>query len=175
MVMRKAGGLCVVVMVCLVLLASNAWGFAGVTSKTTLMGVKVCSAGGSCPTSAVLGGIIYAADNGADVINMSLGGTFSKSMYPGFVSLINRATNYARSHGSLIVVSAGNAAADLDHNGNSFEAYCDAPSVVCVSATAPTYALAPLFENVDTPTGYTNFGRSAKNLVAEFNAPVCAQ
>jgi subtilisin family serine protease len=146
--------------------ASNAWGFAGVTSKTTLIGVKVCDWEGSCPTSAVLGGIIYAADNGADVINMSLGGSFSKSMFPGFVSLINRVTNYARSQGSLIVVSAGNAAADLDHDGNSFEAYCNAPSVVCVSATAPTYAGFPVFENVDTPASYTNFGRSAINVAA---------
>jgi subtilisin family serine protease len=148
------------------IVATNAWGFAGVTSKTTLIGVKICSWEGSCPTSAVLAGIIYAADNGADVINMSLGGTFAKSMFPGFVSLINRVTNSARSQGSLIVVSAGNEAEDLDHNGNSFKAYCDAPSVVCVSATAPTYAGFPVFENVDTPTGYTNFGRSAISVAA---------
>lgn len=152
--------------------ASNAWAFAGVTSKTTLIGVKVCNVNGSCPTSAVLAGIIHAANNGADVINMSLGGSFSKSMFPGFVSLINRATNYARSQGSLIVVSAGNAAADLDHNGNSFSAYCDAPSVICVSATAPTFAGAPVFENVDTATDYTNFGRSAITVAAPGGAVV---
>jgi len=146
--------------------ATNAWAFAGVTSKTTLIGVKVCSVGGLCPTSAVLAGIIHAAENGADVINMSLGGSFSKSMFPGFVSLINRVTNYARKMGSLIVVSAGNDATDLDHNGNSFESYCDAPTVVCVSATAPTFAAFPIYENVDTPTGYTNFGRSAINVAA---------
>jgi len=148
------------------IVATNAWAFAGVTSKTTLIGVKICDWEGSCPTSAVLAGIIHAADNGADVINMSLGGTFAKNMFPGFVSLINRVTNYARSHGSLIVVAAGNEAADLDHNGNAFEAYCDAPSVVCVSATAPTYAGFPVYENEDTPASYTNFGRSAINVAA---------
>lgn len=50
--------------------ASNAYVTAGVTSKTTLMGVKVCSAAlGYCPGDAVFAGILYAADNGADVIN----------------------------------------------------------------------------------------------------------
>src|SRR3546814_19143272 len=40
-------------------------------------------------------GIEYAVDNGADIINMSLGGAFLKSANPGFVSLINRLFDYA--------------------------------------------------------------------------------
>ncbi len=52
---------------------------AGVTSKTTLVAVKVCSYLNICPTSAILGGVIYAADNGADVMNLSLGGSFAKA------------------------------------------------------------------------------------------------
>ena len=51
---------------------------------------------------------------------------------------INRTFNYAKRKGTLIVVSAGNAAEDLDHNGNEFAAYCDAPHVICVSALGPT-------------------------------------
>lgn len=148
------------------IVATNAWAFAGVTSMTTLMGVKVCSWEGLCPTLAVLLGIIHAADNGADVINMSLGGSFAKSMFPGFVSLINRVTNYARSRGSLIVVATGNDGMDLDHDGDGYDAYCNAATVVCVSATAPTFALFPVYENVDTPTDYTSYGRSAIDVAA---------
>ena len=60
--------------------SSNALAAAGVASKVTLVGVKVCAPGtpangfqGTCPTSAVLGGLLYAADLGLDVVNMSLG------------------------------------------------------------------------------------------------------
>ena len=74
--------------------SSNAWAFAGVTSKTTLMSVKVCSVLGGC--HGVIQGILYAIDNGADVINMSLGGWFQKSSYPGQVAAVNKIMNYAK-------------------------------------------------------------------------------
>src|SRR6185312_10809967 len=59
--------------------SSNAVGFAGVSAKTTLMAVKVLGYNGSGFTSDVLNGILYAADNGADVANMSLGSSFARS------------------------------------------------------------------------------------------------
>lgn len=150
--------------------ASNAYVTAGVTSKTTLMGVKVCSAAlGYCPGDAVFAGILYAADNGADVINMSLGGGFFKSEYPGYVSVINKILTYANQKKVTVVVSAGNEALDLDHIPNLYKTYCDAPNTICVSATGPTSAddirLGPWYE-VDAPAVYTNYGRSAINVAA---------
>jgi len=148
--------------------SSNALAVSGVTSRTTLIGVKVCDVFGSCPSTSVFAGVIHAADAGADIINMSLGGTFVKSDFPGFVSVINRVMNYARQKGTLLVVSAGNAGIDLDHNGNSYATYCDAPAVACVSATGPSFAptTAGPFDNPDTPTAYSNFGRSAIHVAA---------
>ena len=97
--------------------ASNGIVAAGVTSQTTLMGVKVCSVvTGGCSGSAIFAGIEYAVDNGADVINMSLGGAFQKKDYPGYVSVLNRLFNYAHQNKVTVVVSAGNESADLDHN-----------------------------------------------------------
>jgi lantibiotic leader peptide-processing serine protease len=150
--------------------ASNAYVAAGVTSQTTLMGVKVCSAVlGYCPGDAIVQGILHAVDNGADVINMSLGGYFYKDEYPGEVSFINRLFNYANRQGVTVVVSAGNAAMDLDRNGNMFNTFCDAPNVVCVSATGPTSADdiygGPWYE-IDAPSYYTNYGRSAISVAA---------
>ena len=137
--------------------SSKAAVHAGVTSKTTLIGVKVLSARGSGSFSAVLSGVLWAADHGADVANMSLGGGFSKAGNGRFLSLINKAFNYAKAKGMLVVVAAGNQASDLDHNGNFFASYCDAPHVVCVSAVGPETATG----NMDIPAFYTNFGRSS--------------
>lgn len=152
--------------------SSNAWAFAGVTSQTTLMSVKVCSFAGGC--SGVTEGILYAIDNGADVINMSLGGWFRKSAYPGMVSAYNMIMNYAKQQGVTIVVAAGNDSNDLDTNHNIaikdaagnvvdrvhipsfFATYCDATHVICVAATRMN----------DVSSSYTNYGRSAIDVAA---------
>lgn len=149
--------------------ASNAVAAAGVTSKTTLMGVKVCGTVKSgCPGGAIFAGIRHAVQNGADVINMSLGGAFQKSDYPGYVATINRLFTYANRNNVTVVVSAGNSAADLDHDGSGYKTYCSTPTNFCVSATGPTASAsrAGPFENVDAPAYYTNYGRSAINVAA---------
>jgi lantibiotic leader peptide-processing serine protease len=150
------------------IVASNSGFFAGVTTRTTLFGVKVCTMFDSCSTAAILNGILWAVDHDADVINMSLGGAFLKSANPGFVSVINGVFNYANKRGTVIVVAAGNAAADLDHNANVYFTYCDSPHVVCVSATGPTAAptAGGPFTNPDAVAPYTNFGRSGISVAA---------
>lgn len=142
------------------LVASKASLFAGVTSKTTLFGVKVCTVFNSCSTIEVLNGIVYAVNQGADVINMSLGGAFLKKLSPGFVGVINQAFNYAHRNGTVIVVAAGNNAAPMDAFANAFFAYCDAPHVLCTSATGPNAVVGGQVRNPDTFASYSNFGRS---------------
>jgi subtilisin family serine protease len=150
--------------------ASNSLAAAGVTTQTTLMGVKVCSyALGVCPSSSVLQGVLYAVDNGADVINMSLGGYFLKREYGWYVGFLNKVFNYANRSGVTVVVSAGNDAEDLDHDRDSYKTYCNTPNTICVAATGPTGAddvyEGPWYD-VDAPAFYTNFGRSAINVAA---------
>lgn len=150
------------------IVASQGTVIAGVTSQTKLVAVKVCNMRGSCPTGAIFAGMQYAADIGANVVNMSLGGEDLKKNDPGFTAVANRATNYLKRKGALLVVSAGNSGLDLDHSGNMYAFLCDAANVVCVSATGPTgqEGDAGPFENVDAPAFYTNFGRSAVSLAA---------
>jgi lantibiotic leader peptide-processing serine protease len=122
----------------------------------------------NCLTSGVLAGMRYAADIGANVANMSLGGSFDKAVAEGFHSVILRATNYVARKGTLLVVSAGNANADLDRDGSSFKSYCSASNVVCVSATGPT-ARASVngpWTEPDAKATYSNFGRSAIDVAA---------
>ncbi len=147
---------------------------AGVSSRTTLMGVKVLGANGSGSLSAILQGVLFAADNDADVINMSLGVMFTRAGNGQVISLFNQVFNYAKRQGVLIVVAAGNEGADLDHhlvpdaNGvmqsvpGLYNAPCDAAHVICVSSTGPeTFA-----GNPDVPAYYTNFGRSDITVAA---------
>ena len=154
--------------------SSKAFAYAGVTSKTTLMSVKTCSANTALGCPGLIQGFLFAIDNGADVINMSLGGWFAKSDYPGTIAAYNRLMNYARQKGVTVVVAAGNSSIDLDRNTNVplldslgnvaervhipsfFTTYCDAAHVICVAATGRN----------DAPASYTNFGRSAIDVSA---------
>jgi len=170
--------------------SSNAVRAAGITSGTTLVAVKVCGYINDCPFSSILNGVIYAADGGADVVNMSLGGAFTKAGNGRLVGLLNKVFNYARSKGVTVVVSAGNSAADLDHDGNTYWTFCNTPSVICVAATGPTSdanATSPNpnlvrngpWTNIDAPAYYTNFGRSVINVAApggnsSFGPPLAA-
>ncbi len=148
--------------------SSLALGAAGITSQTTLVAVKVCAYINDCPFSSILNGVIYAADNGADVINLSVGGAFTKAGNGRFVGLIDKTFNYARSKGVTIVVAAGNEASDLDHDGNTYQTFCNTPAVICVAATGPTsqVGINGPWANVDAHADYSNFGRSAINVAA---------
>ena len=158
-------------------IASNGLAAAGVTSGVTLVGLKVCGAGvapswrGSCPSSAVLPAILYAADQGLDVINMSLGGRFNRRDAaggggPSFIATVAKVMNYAHRKGTTVVVSAGNDNVDLDHDGNGYKTYCSAPTVICVSATGPTAQAGTNgpWTNIDAKASYSNYGRSSVNV-----------
>jgi subtilisin family serine protease len=142
--------------------SSKAFRLAGVTSKTTLIGVKVLGANGVGNFSDILNGVIWAADHGADVANMSLGGGFSKAGNGQALAAINKVFNYAKQKGMLIVVAAGNSGIDLQHNGNQYATFCDAPHVVCVSSVG----LTTWTGNPDVPAFYTNYGMNAVNVAA---------
>ena len=152
--------------------SSNAVRTAGVTSKTRLVAVKVCGYIDLCPFSSILGGVLYGAANGADVMNLSLGGAFLKKGNKAFIQLIARVFEFAHSQGVTIVVSAGNAAFDLDTHGNIYFSFCDTPGVICVAATGPTSdatgqtTLTGPWTDVDAHAFYSNFGRKAIDVAA---------
>ena len=141
--------------------SSKAVAIAGVTSRTTLIGVKVLGANNRGSLAGVLAGITYAADQGADIANLSLGGIVTKGR-GALVGLIHRTLSYANGKGMLIVTSAGNGPLDLDHDGNNMVLYCSVPHVVCVSSVGPATEML----DQDASAFYTNFGRSAISVAA---------
>ena len=142
--------------------SSKALVLAGVTSRTTLIGVKVLGANGFGWTDHILFGVLWAADHGANVANMSIGGALSKAGNGRFVGTLNRVFNYALKKNMLIVVAAGNETEDLQHNANLYDTYCDAVHVLCVSAVGPGTATA----DPNTPAFFSNFGRQAVGVAA---------
>ncbi len=82
---------------------NNGKGVVGVAYNATLMPIKVLSDGGSGSTAGIAQGIHWAADHGANVISMSLGGG-------GHDKVLAKAMTYAHDKGVVIVVAAGNSA-----------------------------------------------------------------
>ncbi len=80
---------------------NNGVGVTGVAYESTIMPLKVLSADGRGSVPGIANAIRYAADNGAHVINMSLGGPL-----PSLV--MKRAIDYAHKKGVTIVAAAGN-------------------------------------------------------------------
>ena len=80
---------------------NNNEGVAGLAYEATIMPLKVLSASGSGSAADIADAIRFAADHGANIINMSLG-----SRYPSDV--IHNACKYAAKKGVVIVCAAGN-------------------------------------------------------------------
>ena len=80
---------------------NNNYGVTGIAYDSKIMPVKVLNESGSGSYSSISKGIRYAVDNGANVINLSLGGA-----YPNLT--LESAIDYASSKGVVVVMAAGN-------------------------------------------------------------------
>lgn len=79
----------------------NSIGIAGMAPNTAILPLRVLDATGIGHYSDVASAIIYAVDNGAQVLNLSLGGTMPSS-------ILEDAVNYAAARNVIIVAAAGN-------------------------------------------------------------------
>ena len=80
---------------------NNGNGVAGVAFNCSLMPVKVLDRNGSGTYENVAAGIIWATNNGAKVINLSLGGSFPSET-------LKNAVAYAFNNGVTVIAAAGN-------------------------------------------------------------------
>lgn len=123
--------------------ANNQIGVAGVAPNAKIMPIKSLEDGsGSFEDIAV--GIRWAADNGADVINMSLGALpgVQALTITGIESSVTDAIAYADSKGVLVVAAAGNESFPVCGTP-SFE-----PGALCVTSTT----------RQETPSWFSNGG-----------------
>jgi serine protease len=88
---------------------NNGLGVAGIAYQATIMPIKVLDSQGNGSYDQVIQGITYAADHGARVINLSLGGR-------GPSQSLKEAVDYAVSKGAVVVAAAGNdSATSIDY------------------------------------------------------------
>ncbi|MEO0532704.1 MAG: S8 family peptidase [Cyanobacteria bacterium P01_A01_bin.123] len=102
----------------------NGFGVAGVAFDAAIMPLKVLSASGGGTVADIADAIRFAADNGADVINLSLGGA-------GDSHVLRDATEYAHRKGVVVIAAAGN------ENRNSASYPARYPHVLAVAAVGP--------------------------------------
>jgi serine protease len=114
---------------------NNNYGVAGIAYKSSIMPLKVLDNYGSGNIADIAEAIKFAADNKADIINMSLGGG-------GDSNLLAEAVNYAYKKGVVVVAAAGN------ENENSASYPARYPHVISVSAIDSAGQKAP----------YSNYG-----------------
>lgn len=118
---------------------NNDIGILGIAPGVKLLNVKVADDRGRCNASDLAKGIIWAVDNGADIINISIE---IKDPSPDLEEPIE----YAWSHGVLIIAAAGN-------NGGQYPvypAYYD--NCIAVAAIKEDNSLAPLSNHGDWVT-----------------------
>lgn len=106
----------------------------------------------------IINGIVQAAEDGVDVMNLSLGGWLYMNEPGGAAAYVAylRATQYARQKGVLVVSSSGNGGVDLSKVRPAFSVPSGTPAALSVNATGPDDSLA----------FYSNYGASETLVVA---------
>jgi thermitase len=115
----------------------NGEGIAGVCWNCKILPVKVLGSRGQGDDATIAMGIRWAADQGARIISMSLGGDED-------TQVMRDAVIYAKARGALLLAASGNGQAD----GNKPAYPAAYPEVVAVSAT----------DGSDTITGFSTYG-----------------
>lgn len=121
---------------------NNGIGVAGVAYQSCIMPIKALNALGEGSYTNIANAIYFAVDNGANVINMSLGGYSSDNTLANAVA-------YADAHGVIVVAAAGNDSTNIPHYPSAYE------TVISVGATGYDNSLA----------SYSNYG-STVDVVA---------
>jgi len=130
--------------------SNNGLGVAGVSWGARIMPVKVLDSSGSGSSTNIANALMWAADQGVDVINMSFGS-------PSPSTTIQNAINYAYGKGVTLVAAVGNDGKQLPYQQCSFFVCTDYSfypaafdHVIAVGATDSSNAKAS-FSNYGTP------------------------
>lgn len=137
---------------------NNGLGVAGVAFESCLMPVKVLDRNGSGNYAAVADGIRWAADHGAKVINLSLGGSLPSNY-------LEEAVAYAYSKGVVIVAAAGNDGASAISYPAAYDNYVIAVGATRLDETRAYYSNYGLSLDLVAPGGDLNVDQNSDGYV----------
>ena len=115
------------------------------------MPVKVLNDSGGCSFVSIFYGILWAVDNGADIINMSLGAPCVYNWPTCSIPYIDWVIQYAIDNGVLLVAASGNESL---------------PYIAYPAANPNVWAIGALDRNLNK-TYYSNSGQSLKFVMPE--------
>jgi len=145
-------------------------GVNGTAPKTDLVDCRVFSDETGASFADILAAVVYSANVGADVANLSLGAYPIPRQGLGsfYGKVLNSTMTYANKEGTLLVIAAGNDSADLQHDKNVISLPNEGAQAVSVSATGPIgYGWDAEDEaSPESPAFYTNYGTNAITLGA---------
>lgn len=131
---------------------NNGTGIAGAAWDCQLMACKVFTDDGGASVVDIANACVYATDNGADIINMSLGGGFSSTMQNGVA--------YAVNNDVVVVASAGNG------NSSSQQYPASFAGVISVGASDSGSVFAGGSGDIDGRSSFSQYGSAAVDVVA---------
>ena len=166
----------------------DGFGVVGVAPEAKLMLIRVLNDDGSAPFSAVIDGIFYASNHGADVINMSFGKELPRKTYTDdngtpddpdddyvveynrdikdLIKAINRATLYATLNGTTLVAAAGDGAYNYDIEKRFITYPAAALGVLSIAANGPLGWGINQDTTLYIPAIYTNYGKQFVSYAA---------
>ena len=130
---------------------NNSLGTAGIAFNCSIMPVKVLSKRGTGTYTDISDGVYFAADNGADIINMSLGGVSDSNT-------LRSAVAYAYEQGVTIVCAAGNEyqQGNLPVYPAAYDEYCIAVGATRFDRTRAYYSNTGSYLDLAAPGGDLN-------------------
>lgn len=136
--------------------ANNGQGIVGTNWQIVLMPLKALDASGKGDAVTVAEAIVWAADHGANIINLSVGGIGF-----GHDTTLANAVSYAFSKNSLLVAAAGN---DISSTGSNLDQnpvfpICDDNNYNMVIGVAAT-------DQNDLKPEFSNYGRNCVDVTA---------
>src|SRR5438105_4992231 len=150
-------------------------GVVGIAYSAELLIAKVVRQDGTIPLSAEAAAIRWAAANGAQVINLSLGGVRDPRNPPRdtYSKLEQDAVEYAYQKGAVLVAAVGNADEANSPSPWPFASYPAAlPHVIGVSALS-RFGAVPAFSNRDVI--YNDISAPGQDIFSTFPRPLTAE
>ncbi|WP_192579313.1 S8 family peptidase [Dyadobacter aurulentus] len=142
----------------------------GIATNATIYAGKVLSNEGSGAQAWILNGMTWAADQGCQVISMSLG----SRVFPGqsYDVAYERAAQYANSKGAVVIAAAGNESRRSMNQFSPVGSPADCPSILAVAAVDSNLNVADFSNRGINPNGEVDIAGPGVDIYSSWPMPM---